>query len=44
MATVTIYRTDGTTETIPDIPEEDTRQYDTLPFTDPDVRRVQIKL
>ena len=44
MATVTIYRTDGSTEILTDIPDEDTRQYDSLAFTDPDVRRVQIKL
>lgn len=44
MATVTIHRTDGTTETIPNVPDEDTAQYDSLPFTDPTVSRTTITL
>lgn len=44
MATVMIHRTDGTTETIPNVPDEDTAQYDSLPFTDPTVSRTTITL
>jgi len=44
MATVTIYRTDGSTQTITCVAEEDTAQYDSLPFTDPNVVRTEITL
>jgi len=42
MATVIIYRVDGTEET-KTVRDEDTAQYDDLPFTDPNVVRTEIR-
>ncbi|WP_255423051.1 hypothetical protein [Nocardiopsis sp. FIRDI 009] len=44
MATVIIYRTDGTTETVTGVDPDDTAQYDTLPFTDPTVSSTEVRL
>lgn len=44
MATVTIYRTDGSTETITGVDDEMTIYYENLPFTNSDVSRVETKL
>lgn len=43
MATVIIYRTDGSTQTITGVDPDDT-SYDDLPFTDPNVTRTEIQL
>lgn len=44
MATVTIYRTDGSTETIPGVDDDSTIYYENLPMIDPGVARVDVKL
>lgn len=43
MATVTIYRTDGTQETIHNVDEDFTYYYEQLPFSDTNVNRVDVK-
>lgn len=44
MATVIIYRTDGSSQTLNGVSEADTERYDSLPFTDETVIRTEIKL
>ena len=44
MATVTIYRTDGSSETVTNVDEDFTYYYEQLPFTDSGVSRVDVRL
>lgn len=43
MATVIIYRTDGSSQTLTGVSDADTAQYDSLPFTDDTVSCTEIK-
>lgn len=44
MATVTIYRTDGTVETVSGVEPDSTIYYENLPFSDTNVERVDVRL
>lgn len=44
VATVTIYRKDGSSEVITDVDDDSTIYYENLPMIDPGVARVAVKL
>ena len=44
MATVTIYRANGSSETITNVDDDSTVYYENLPFSDTDVVRVDVRL
>jgi len=44
VATVTIHRTDGSSETVPNVDEDLTIYYENLPFSDGTVERVDVRL